>query len=319
MKLDAHVHTAFSGRSTIYPFSYFLNESYNSPELVYSRAKARGMDLVAITDHDTIDGALTLASRDDVIIGEEVTATFPEDGVTVHLGLLDIDETQHREIQSLRKNIRELMPYLKSQRIFTTLNHLASRTAGRLTASHIVALVPWVDALEVLNGSRLPNQNRTAAALAEAFGKIGVAGSDSHTFRGLGKTFMIADGARTKVEFLDALRGGRIRVQGKQGHCFTLASDILRVTCRFYQQGALDLAKHPLRWRDHAFLAGAVLCLPLTAFALAAAMIHFIKEDRFNQSLLFDLVARPAAQLRWHSEIHKRLIESSMVVHRAPL
>jgi len=179
VKLDAHVHTLFSGKTTIYPVHKILNESYNPPELVYSRAKARGMDLVAITDHDTIDGALTLADRPDLIIGEEITAIFPEDNVTVHLGVLDINEQQHREIQRLRRNIRELMPYLKSQGIFTTLNHLASQTAGRLTAAHIAALIPWVDGLEVLNGTRLPSQNRTAAALAEAYGKVGVAGSDA--------------------------------------------------------------------------------------------------------------------------------------------
>jgi predicted metal-dependent phosphoesterase TrpH len=270
LKLDAHVHTLFSGKSTIYPFNHFLNESYNPPELVYRRAKARGMDLVAITDHDTIEGALTLADRDDVIIGEEVTAAFPEDGVTVHLGLLDISEAQHCEIQNLRKNIRELLPYLKSQHIFTTLNHLASRTAGRLTASHLAALIPWVDALEVLNGSRLPTQNRTASALAEAYWKIGVAGSDSHTFRGLGKTYMVAEDVWTKAQFMDALRAGRIRVEGRQGHCFTLASDILRVTCCFYRQGILDVVNQPLRWRQHAILTGATLCMPLTVFTMFA-------------------------------------------------
>jgi predicted metal-dependent phosphoesterase TrpH len=287
----------FSGKSTIYPFHEILNESYNSPELVYRRAKARGMDLVAITDHDTIEGALTLAGRDDLIIGEEVTAVFPEDSVTVHLGVLDIDEAQHREIQKLRRNIRELLPYLRSQQIFTSLNHLASRTAGRLTAVHIAALIPWVDGLEVLNGSRLPSQNRTAAALAEAYGKVGVAGSDSHTFRGLGKTYMIADHATNKAQFMDALRNGRIRVEGKQGHYFTLASDIARVTCCFYRQGFVDFLKSPLEWRRQALVLCATLGLPLTVFPLIGALLHFVLEERFNRSLLFDLVARPATRI----------------------
>ena len=43
------------------------------------------MDLVAITDHDTIAGSLTIADRPDVLVGCEVTASFPEDGVRVHL------------------------------------------------------------------------------------------------------------------------------------------------------------------------------------------------------------------------------------------
>jgi predicted metal-dependent phosphoesterase TrpH len=294
VKLDAHVHTLFSGKTTIYPIQNILNESYSPPELVYSRAKARGMDLVAITDHDTIEGALTLADRPDLIIGEEITAIFPDDKVTVHLGVLDINEKQHVEIQKLRRNVHELLPYLRSQRIFTTLNHLASQTAGSLTAAHIAMLLPWVDGLEVLNGTRLPSQNRTAAALAEAYRKVGVAGSDSHTFRGLGKTYMVADHATNKSEFMDALRHGRIRVEGKQGHYFTLASDILRITCCFYRQGILDFAKAPLEWRNQATVLCSALALPLTVLPLVGALLHFIMDVRFNRSLLFDLVARPA-------------------------
>lgn len=301
MKLDAHVHTSFSGYSTIYPFHTILKESYNTPELVYQRAKARGMDLVAITDHDTIDGALMLAGRadmiDNLIIGEEITAIFPEDKVTVHLGVLDITEEQHREIQRLRRNVRELLPYLKSQEIFTTLNHLASETAGRLSATHIAALIPWVDGLEILNGARLPSQNRTAAALAEAYSKVGVAGSDSHTFRGLGKTYVKADLATNKSEFMDALRHGRISVGGQEGNFFTLASDIVRVTCCFYREGLIDMARSPLDWRRQAIVLSAVLGLPFTIVPVIGAMVHFIFEERYNRSLLLDLVARPATRV----------------------
>ena len=56
-------------------------DCYSTPEQVYRVAKARGMDLVAITDHDSIDGALELLDRrpdaDDVIVGEEVTCWHP--------------------------------------------------------------------------------------------------------------------------------------------------------------------------------------------------------------------------------------------------
>ncbi len=197
MKLDTHVHTVFSGRTTIYPLSLFMNESYNSPEGVYRRAKARGMDLVAITDHDTIDGALTIADRPDVLVGCEVTGVFPDDDVRVHLGVLGLDERQHREVQRLRHDVRELLPYLRQERLFTTLNHVASRINGRITAPHIGALMPWVNGIEVINGSRLPSQNRTAACIADACGKVGVAGSDSHTGRGIGRTWVEAPGART--------------------------------------------------------------------------------------------------------------------------
>jgi predicted metal-dependent phosphoesterase TrpH len=298
VKLDPHVHTVFSGRTTIYPLSLIMSESYNTPDGVYRRAKARGMDLVAITDHDCIEGALTIADRPDVIVGCEVTAVFPVDDVRVHLGLLGIDEVQHREIQRLRHDVRELMPYLKREEIFTTLNHVASRINGRITARHIAALMPWVDGIEVINGSRLPSQNRTAACLADACSKVTVAGSDSHTRRGIGRTWVEAPGVRTREEFLTALHAGRVVVGGRQGNYFTMASDMLRLASGFYQDRAAQLARKPLDWRRQAVLLGGVIGLPLVCLPLAGALAHFILEQRFNRALLFDLVARPALKVR---------------------
>lgn len=294
MKIDLHVHTTFSGNTTIYPLSLIMKESYNTPEGVYRRARARGMDLVTITDHDQIDGALTIADRPDVIVGCEVTAVFPEDGVRVHLGVLGINESQHREIQRLRHDIRELLQYLNREEIFTTLNHVASRINGEVTAAHIAAIMPWLDGLEIVNGSRMATQNRTAACIAEACGKVGVAGSDSHTGRGIGRTWLEAPQARNREEFLTELHAGRVRVGGRQGHYFTMASDMLRLAAGFYEDRIISAAKNPLSWKAHAFVLGGILGMPLIALPLAGAMAHFILEERFNKSLLFDLVARPA-------------------------
>jgi predicted metal-dependent phosphoesterase TrpH len=197
MKLDTHVHTFHSGSSTIGPLRHVLRESYNTPELVYQLAKARGMDLVTITDHDVISGALTLAARPDVIVGCEVTATFPDDRVSVHLNVLGLGEHQFAEVDRLRHDVRELLPYLQQERLFSSLNHVGSRVAGPLTAPHVAALLPWLDALEVINGSRKPVQNRTARSLADAAGTLAIAGSDAHHRRGVGCTWTEVPGGRS--------------------------------------------------------------------------------------------------------------------------
>ncbi|MPY86379.1 MAG: hypothetical protein GEU99_00480 [Luteitalea sp.] len=297
MKLDTHVHTYFSGHTSLYPLSLIMKESYNTPEGVYRCAKARGMDLVAITDHDTIAGALTIADRPDVIVGCEVTAVFPDDEVKVHLNVLDITEAQFAEIDRLRHDIHQLMPYLRHQGVFTSLNHVASRVNGRITARHVAWLMPWIDALEIRNGSRLAAQNVTAAALAEACGRIGVGGSDAHTQRGIGRTYVVADRATTRVEFMRELRAGRVRVEGWHGHYFTMASDIVRLACGFYWEQLGRLLQNPFHWRRHAMVLGAAVGLPLVTIPLALAYAHFVLEERFNQSLLVDLVARPAGRL----------------------
>jgi len=294
VKLDTHVHTHYSGYSTIKPLDRIMRESYNSVEGVYSRAKARGMDLVAITDHDTINGALTIADRPDVIMGCEVTGVFANDGVRVHLGVLGLNEQQHREIQSLRRNIAELMPYLAHERLFVSLNHVASRINGDITATHIAALMPWLNGIEVRNGSRLPSQNRTAAALAAAHRKACIGGSDSHTGRGVGRTWVEAPGARTREEFMEALHAGRVRPGGGEGHYFTMASDICRIAASFYGERIHRAIQSPSDWRRHVFVMCAVVGIPLLAVPFGVALAHFILERRFNRALLLDLVANRA-------------------------
>ena len=62
MRADLHVHTLHSKQTGTLPFLR-SRDCYSDPLDVYRRARARGMDLVAITDHDSIDGALELMRR----------------------------------------------------------------------------------------------------------------------------------------------------------------------------------------------------------------------------------------------------------------
>ena len=167
MRADLHVHTRYSGPSTLPGLGRVLRESYNTPEQVYRLAKARGMDLVAITDHDAIGGALALGDRGDVIVGCEVTAEFPDEPFCVHLNVLDITETQHDEVQRRRRNVRDLMPYLRAQGIFTSLNHVASGINGPITGSHVAfrrATPAWAAGLIARAGGDQRAQGRQRRA-----------------------------------------------------------------------------------------------------------------------------------------------------------
>lgn len=297
MKLDTHVHTRHSGYSTIKPLQHVMRESYNTPEGVYRMTRGRGMDLVTITDHDTISGALELADRPDVIVGCEVTACFPDEGTCVHLNVFSLTESTFAEVDRLRHDVRQLLPYVRQARLFTSLNHVGSTVAGRLTAAHVAVLLPWVNAIEVINGSRLPVQNRTAASLAAATGKTGIAGSDAHHRRGVGYTWTEVPGARSREEFLAGLWRGEAVIGGRHGSYFTMAEDILRFSGSFYREHLSNVIGRPLDWRMQARWWGGVCGLPLVPVALAGAYLHFLREERFNHNLLFDLVARPARVL----------------------
>ena len=87
---------------------------------MYAAAKARGMDLVTITDHDSIDGCLEFLERhpdaDDFFISEEIECRFPDVDLKVHIGAYDISERIHRDIQPLRRNVFEAVAYLQIRR-----------------------------------------------------------------------------------------------------------------------------------------------------------------------------------------------------------
>ena len=129
LKADLHCHSYFSGK-TDHVTALEPMDCYSSPERVYRLAKARGMDIVTITDHDSIDGCLHFLNRhpekteEDFIIGEEVTAHLPEFSSKVHIAVYSINEAQHREITRLKKNLDDLLPYLRSEGIIHVLNHL---------------------------------------------------------------------------------------------------------------------------------------------------------------------------------------------------
>ena len=77
-----------------------LPECATPPEEVYELAKRRGMDFVTITDHDTIDGALTINHLPDMFISEELTASFKGEPQAVHVLCYGITPDDHEWLQA---------------------------------------------------------------------------------------------------------------------------------------------------------------------------------------------------------------------------
>jgi len=227
-RIDLHCHSTFSvehirwAPGVVY---YPLLE----PQELYDLAKARGMDFVTITDHDTIDGCKALLDRRgepaDFIFGEEVTTRLPEDGTIVHVNVFDIDEAQHAEIQRLRGNIHELVAYLRQIDKLFVLNHLTWTAQHRaLERRHIEALLELFDVFEGLNGSRSYAHNAFAWHATRGGGKVLVAGSDSHTHR-VGTTYTLSVGG-TKTELLASIRAGDSALCGSFGTPEKLREDV---------------------------------------------------------------------------------------------
>jgi predicted metal-dependent phosphoesterase TrpH len=266
-------------------------DCYSTPADVYRVAKARGMDLVAVTDHDSIDGALELLDArpdaTDVIVGEEVSCTLPEGDIAVHLGVYGMTEPLHRQVQTLRRNVFDVIACLREANVFFALNHLLHFYRGQIPFGAYLQLLDEVPAIEVRNGTMLAAHNTLVELLAERRSRLAapmpplamVAGSDAHTLRRVGLTWTTAPG-RTREEFLLSLRQGLGRPGGLHGTWATVAGDAYGVIGRYLGSLAGYGPRDHSPWRRAACLAFAGATLPFQFMPLAIAMSGKRRERR---------------------------------------
>ena len=270
LRADLHVHSCHSLRAGNFRFLK-SRDCYSRPEDVYRAAKARGMDLVTITDHDSIDGCLAFLDQHpaatDFFVSEEVSCRLPESGVEVHFGVYGMTEALHAAIQPLRGNAWEVAAALNAAGVFFCLNHLLHFYRGQLPFADYLRLLDVVPALETRNGTMLPSHNGLVAALTERSGRrlAAVGGSDAHALRRVGTTWTAAPGADA-AGFLASLAAGRSEVGGLHGHAWAVARDAY-VVIGSYVASLLGFGP-----RDHAPLhrAGCLL------FAFVSAPAQFL-------------------------------------------
>jgi predicted metal-dependent phosphoesterase TrpH len=288
LRADMHVHTCYSRYNDNIGF-LGARDCYSTPAQVYATAKQRGMDLVAITDHDSIEGALALLDAThgapDVIVGEEVSCWYPDGPFQVHLGVYGMTEPLHRDIQPLRRNVFEVLACLREAGVFFCLNHLMHFWQEHVPLEEYLQLLTMVPALEVRNGTMLPKHNRLSERIAveRAFGSgrrlAAVAGSDAHTLRRIGTTWTEAPG-RTREEFLDNVRGGLGVPSGRDGGALTVSADAYGVIrgYTFSLLGILPTDHHGMRRLG--CLAFAIGSLPFEFFPLLLVSRTKLAERR---------------------------------------
>ena len=191
IKVDLHVHTYRSGDSLARP-----------EELVYWMAR-RGLGAMAITDHNTIQGAREVAALAPgaIIIGEEI---LTRRGEIIGLFL--------REHIPAQLSPRETIERIHQQGGLVYIPHPADRIgASPLEPEALLAVLPLVDLIEAFNARSLGRfLNRRAAALAHEYDLPMGAGSDAHRARDVGRAYVEMPPFRDARSFLEALSESRI-------------------------------------------------------------------------------------------------------------
>jgi predicted metal-dependent phosphoesterase TrpH len=203
-------------------------ESYNDPREVYETLKRRGMQIVTVTDHDSIDAAESLRRYPDFFLSEEVSCRT-SNGTDLHVGVYGVNERDHIEMQRRSTDFPALLAYLRENNLLFSVNHVFSSLTGRRKDADFLEFAECFPAVETRNGQLLRAANHFASRFARRNGQVRLGGSDSHTLHGLGRTFTEVPGARTPAEFLAGLRAGWARVYGESGNYWKLTTAVLDI------------------------------------------------------------------------------------------
>lgn len=172
VRAEFHCHTEYSADSLV------------KVEDLLSACVRKGIDKIAITDHNDVEGALIAREMDPerVIIGEEIMTTEGE-----ILGYF-LKEWIHPYMSPMKT-----IEALKKQNAFISVAHPFDTMRGSSWRKKTLEeMLPHLDALEVFNARcRLAEFNEQAYLAAEQASLLKMVGSDAHSLLELGRATLI--------------------------------------------------------------------------------------------------------------------------------
>ena len=192
LKVDLHLHTQYSPDSVM------------SIENLVDRCIEVGLNCIAVTDHNTIEGALEVqrVAPFMVIIGEEIQSTAGE------ITGLFLKEEIPKGLEPVDTAKR-----IKEQGGLVSLPHPFDRFRGEVISPQALEeVLPYTDIVEVFNSrNNLEADDRKAYEFAEEHGLVASGVSDAHTSLELGRTYVeIPEFDGTPAGLKNALARGRI-------------------------------------------------------------------------------------------------------------
>jgi predicted metal-dependent phosphoesterase TrpH len=191
IRADLHIHTCYSA------------DCLTPLERIVERCLERGINCIAVADHNTIAGALRLReiAPFKVIVGEEILTVVGE-----IMGLF-LSEEVARGLSA-----EEAISRIRDQGGLVAIPHPFGRSLpGHRNVLASTEILSQVDIIEAFN-SRTPFSGsiRRAATLAKQQGKAASAGSDAHTLGEIGRAYVQMPDFDSPDAFLNSLAQGQI-------------------------------------------------------------------------------------------------------------
>ena len=248
-RADLHVHSRYSDTSGTAGIRALRSaESFTDPVELYHAQRARGMDFVTVTDHNTLAGSLAIAHLPGTFLSCELDSWFPEDQVRVHVVALGIDERTFAAANAARGNVHELVACLREADVTHYLAHPLFDMSGKLTPESVERMLLLFNVLEGRNGARTSRCNGLLRAIAESltreqieamaerqgiepygetpWRKALTGGSDDHSGLFSASAHTVAGGDGTAEGFLRAVAAGDCAHAGADGDARLLAHSI---------------------------------------------------------------------------------------------
>ena len=204
MKIDCHCHTVYS-KHWFWGF-----DALNTPLEMIKAAIKKGLNGLAITDHNTVRGGLVakkIAKRFKsftIIIGSEIRT---REGEIIGLDIKE-DIPINLSIEETIEKIHDLGGIAIAPHPFGS--YIFRKCAGKNAVK--------ADAIEVYNSTLTKKQNNKAFDLSKKFKKSMTAGSDAHSAREVGNAGIIVN-----ENPIDEILKNKVKIFGKHTSVLEIA------------------------------------------------------------------------------------------------
>jgi hypothetical protein len=189
-------------RVELHSHTHYSRDCLTRFKQVVKRCRQVGIDKIAITDHNTADGALAFArlEPDLIIVGEEIMTTEGE------ILAFFVQETIPEKLTPA-----ETIQRLREQGAFISVSHPFDRyRKGAWEREQLDRIIGQVDAIEVYNARCLRlEDNETAAKYAAEHGVLGTVGSDAHIPYELGRATLLMTPFEGAGSFAESLKSAQ--------------------------------------------------------------------------------------------------------------
>ena len=173
IKLDLHIHSQYS------------EDASGKPEDIIKIVRKRGLQGLAITDHNSIEGsikALKAKPKDFIVIpGLEISA------VEGHILALNVTEVIPRNL-SVEETVEKILDLGGTP----IVPHLFRKMSG-IKPENLNKIYKKIPAIEVFNGCSLPKSNKKTIKIAKELKLGGTGGSDTHITKYAGRGYTTVD------------------------------------------------------------------------------------------------------------------------------